>query len=132
MLLVINEIPNTKILESLFFSQLEKADSLKDLLELYRQDVTQRGHSKDYDRLLQMVKCHLEERRRKKTGMNTAKAVGKEAQVQPGETSKAKEKAKAKEKKRERQAQHFSRKRRLPPMGGKGFLQPRRWVPIQT
>ena len=28
-LLVINEIPNTKILETLFFSQLEKADSLK-------------------------------------------------------------------------------------------------------
>ena len=50
----------------MFFSQLEKADSLKNLLELYRQDVTQRGQSKDYDRLLQMVKCHLEERRRKK------------------------------------------------------------------
>ena len=78
-LLVINETPNTKILESLFFSQLEKADSLKSLQELYRQDVTQRGQPKDYDRLLQMVKSHLEERRREKTGMNTAKAVGKEA-----------------------------------------------------
>jgi hypothetical protein len=78
-LLVINKIPNTKILESLLSSQLEKADSLKNLLELYRQDVTQHGQSKDYGRLLQMVKCHLEERRRKKTGMNAAKAVGKGA-----------------------------------------------------
>ena len=56
------------ILESLFFAQLEKADTLKSLLELYRQDVKQNGKSKDYDRLLQMEKRHLEERRRKKQG----------------------------------------------------------------
>jgi hypothetical protein len=66
-------------LESLCFAQLEKTDTLKSLLELYRQDVTQNGKPKDYDRLLQMVKRHLEERRRKKTGMNIAKTVGKEA-----------------------------------------------------
>ena len=61
------------------FAQLEKNDTLKSLLELYSQDVTQNGKPKDYERLLLLVKRHLEERRRKKTGMNIAKAVGKEA-----------------------------------------------------
>ena len=57
-LLIFDTIPSKIILESLFFRQLEKADGLKSLLELYRQDVTQRGLPKDYDRLLQMVKSH--------------------------------------------------------------------------
>ena len=42
-LLVINEPPNAVIVESFFSAQLEKADTLKNLLELYRQDVTQNG-----------------------------------------------------------------------------------------
>ena len=40
-LLAINKIPDGVIVESLFFGQLEKADTLKSLLELYRLDVTQ-------------------------------------------------------------------------------------------
>ena len=76
-LLIIDTIPSKIILESLFVRQLEKADGLRNLLELYRQDVTQRGLPKDYDRPLHMVKRHLEERRRKKTGVITAKTVGR-------------------------------------------------------
>ena len=72
-LLSINKIPDEVILESLLFGQLEKADTLKSLLELYRLDVTQNGKPKSYERLLDMVQRHLVERRRKKTGMNIPK-----------------------------------------------------------
>ena len=58
-LLSIDSVPSNSILESLFYRQLGKADSLKSLLELYRQGVTQDGKPKDYERLLNMIKCHL-------------------------------------------------------------------------
>ena len=65
MLLAINKIPDDVILESLFFGQLEKADTLKSMLELYRLDVTQNGKPKSYERLLDMLQKHILERQGK-------------------------------------------------------------------
>ena len=59
-------IPSEDIMESLFITELEKCSSLKSVLALYKQDVTQRGMPKDYERLMGMVRIQLEEIRRNK------------------------------------------------------------------
>ena len=82
-LLSINKIPDEVILESLFFGQLEKADTLKSLLELCRLDVTQNGKPKSYERLLDMVQRHLVERRRKKNRDEYTQG-GKSRSASPG------------------------------------------------
>ena len=65
-LLAINKIPDEVIMESLVFGQVEKADALKSMLELYRLDVPQNGKPKSYERLLDMLQKHILERRRRK------------------------------------------------------------------
>ena len=44
-------IPSEDIMESLCIRELEQCSSLKSTLALYKQDVTQRGMQKDYERL---------------------------------------------------------------------------------
>lgn len=61
----INKLPTSDILEELFLRELEKTDQLKGMLDLYRLGITQKGEPKDYERLVGMVKAHLEERRQK-------------------------------------------------------------------
>ena len=51
---------------SFFVRELEQCGSLKSVLALYKQDVTQRGMPKDYERLFGMVRTQLEEVRRNK------------------------------------------------------------------
>ena len=96
-LLAINKIPDEVIMGSLFFGQLEKADTLKSLLELYRLDVTQNGKPKDYERLLTMVQRHLEERRRKKNRDEYSQG-GRQSSASPVGDKGSKDKGKSKSK----------------------------------
>ena len=59
-------MPPIEILEALFRKQLERTESLRSMMALYTQDVTLNGKPRDYDRLVSMVRTHLEEKRRQK------------------------------------------------------------------
>lgn len=61
-----NTLLTYDILEALFRRQLEKAEHLKGMLDLYWLGITQEGEPKDYHRVACMVKAHLEDRRHKK------------------------------------------------------------------
>jgi hypothetical protein len=60
------DVPDDKILESLFQAQLDHSVQLKDALALYHVDVTQNGKEKSYEKLQSIVRIHLEDRQRKK------------------------------------------------------------------
>ena len=52
----LNKVPNEEVLESLFFGQLKKSTQLEGAIALYRQDVTQKGESKSYPKLMNAAK----------------------------------------------------------------------------
>ena len=72
----LKEVPSKSILESMFRTQLNKAESMKTVLALYDQDITQKGASKDYDRLLSMTRTHVAQKRRDKVA-NDLRSRGK-------------------------------------------------------
>ena len=63
MCLVVRELPDEKILETIYRKQLDKSDQLKRAMELYWQDITQRGEQKSYEKLKNMLRNHLERKR---------------------------------------------------------------------
>ena len=61
--LSVKELPDARFKESLYRKQLEKSDQLKQTMQLYWQDITQRGESKSYDKLKGILGLHLERRK---------------------------------------------------------------------
>ena len=59
----VKEVPSEIILESLVRRQLEKSTQLSLMMQLYNQDVTQRGEPRSYAKLIQMAKIHLKQQR---------------------------------------------------------------------
>ena len=59
----VKEVPSEDILESLVRRQLAKSPQLFVMMELYNQDVTQRGEQRSYAKLIQMAKTHLNQQR---------------------------------------------------------------------
>ena len=57
----INSIPDHEFMESMFRRQLEKSPSLKPVLALYYQGITQNQEPKSYKKLRFIVENHLEE-----------------------------------------------------------------------
>ena len=55
----VKEIPSEDILENLVRRQLEKSNQLSLMMQLYNQDVTQRGEPRSYTKLIQMANIHL-------------------------------------------------------------------------
>ena len=53
----VRELPDEMFLESLFREQLDKSEQLKNAMALYRQDVTQRGEEKTYQKLKRYFKA---------------------------------------------------------------------------
>eukprot|EP00973_Karenia_brevis_P078303 10872838-Karenia_brevis.AAC.1 len=68
--------PPADIMETLFIKQLRKCGHLKENMALYDLEVTQKGVPRSYDRLLSMVRTHLEARRRNRNRENLEKGHG--------------------------------------------------------
>eukprot|EP00973_Karenia_brevis_P043453 6022164-Karenia_brevis.AAC.1 len=56
--------PPGDIMETLFIKQLRKCGHLKEQSALYELEVTQKSVPRSYDRLIHVVRIHLEARRR--------------------------------------------------------------------
>eukprot|EP00973_Karenia_brevis_P089178 12366579-Karenia_brevis.AAC.1 len=63
-------IPPGDIMETLFIKQLRTCGHLKRQLALYELEVTQKNVPRSYDRLVQVVRIHLESRRRMRNREN--------------------------------------------------------------
>ena len=59
----VKEVPSEEILESLVRRQLAKSTQLTMMMELYNQDVTQRGEPRSYQKLITMTKRILNQQR---------------------------------------------------------------------
>eukprot|EP00973_Karenia_brevis_P027855 3837716-Karenia_brevis.AAC.1 len=57
-------------METLFIKQLRKCGHLKENLALYELEVTQKGVPRSYDRLIGIVRTHLEARRKSFRGVD--------------------------------------------------------------
>ena len=62
-LLDINETPSDSMLEGLLRKQLDKSKQLKNAISLCWQDITQRGEEKSYDKLLTILRSHIDRKR---------------------------------------------------------------------
>ena len=62
----LKELPAKDIQESLFRRQLNNVESSNKMLALYDLGISQKGESKDYERLVSMCRAHLETKRREK------------------------------------------------------------------
>ena len=51
------------MLEGLLRNQLEKSEQLKNAMSLYWQDITQRGEEKSYEKLLTILRTHIDRKR---------------------------------------------------------------------
>ena len=62
-LLNIQEPPTDSMLEGLLRNQLEKSEQLKNSMSLYWQDITQRGEEKSHDKILTILRTHIDRKR---------------------------------------------------------------------
>ena len=83
------ERPSDTMLEALYLEQLENASQLNSMLALYRQDVTQKGETKSYQKLYSMVEVHLEESRKKKNKQQEDNQEGRGRSATPGNQPKS-------------------------------------------